>query len=790
MPEKTTAGERRVLAGAASGELVDLSDLSDKQRVVSADLIRRLCVGPKTADVDPRGIRIKGARIVEPLDLSFCTVPHPLRFEATTFDAIPDLSWANLPALWIEDSSFPGLQAPGIRVDDLRLGSSEVSGEVQLLNARIGGELHCSGATLTNEGGIALFADAAEIDGRVFLRYGFSATGEVRLLGARIGGQLDCSGATLTNEGGPALNADGARINGDVFLREGFSANGELRLSGARIGGQVDCPGATLTNKGGAALTADLAEINEGMYLREGFSATGELRLPGAKIGGPLDFSGATFTNEGGVAVFADGAEINGRVFLCEGFSATGEVRLLGARIGGQLDCSGATLSNEGGVALFADGVEINADVFLRDGFSSNGELRLPGARIGGQVDGQGATLTNEGGAALNADLAEINDDVFLRDGFSATGALRLLNAKIGGQLNCSGATLTNEDDVALAADGAEINGDLFLRDGFGATGAVRLLGARIGGQVDCSGATLTNEGGALFADDAEIDESVYLRDGFSTFGEVRFLNAKIGGHLDCSGATLVNTDGIALAARDATISSALIFRNVRVTGGVDLFRASATTLDDDLGQADHPLGSWRGVQPLVLDSFAYARFSHEAKWDSKLRRRWLEQTCGLQQEHSSGFQHGAWQQLIEVYRAQGRDDEATRAAIAMHNDRVARADLPWYRAWGRRVLGWLVGHGYRPWLAGIWATAIVAAFALVVWHWSGMFLPEQQGVTGSPQPIAYAADAFLPIIDLGQADSWLPTAWLRWVEWSVILLGWSLSTIFVAGFSRIVRSE
>jgi hypothetical protein len=322
----------------------------------------------------------------------------------------------------------------------------------------------------------------------------------------------------------------------------------------------------------------------------------------------------------------------------------------------------------------------------------------------------------------------------------------------------------------------------VFLREGFSATGEVRLVGAKIDGQLDCSGATLTNWGGdALSAESAEINGPVFLRHGFNASGAVQFLAAKIGGQLACSGATLENAAGIALGARDATISTALIFRDVSVTGGVDLFRASATTLDDDLGQADHPLGSWRGVQPLVLDSFAYARFGHEATWDSEPRRHWLEQT--------SGFQHGAWQQLIDVYRAQGRDDEATNASIAMHNDRMGRAGLPWYRVAGRWVLWAVIGHGYRPWLAGIWATAIVAAFAVVVWHWSQMFDPDQ-GVTGSPQPVAYAADTFLPIIDLGQADSWMPTGGLRWVEWLVILLGWTLSTIFVAGFTRAVRSE
>ena len=58
-----------------------------------------------------------------------------------------------------------------------------------------------------------------------------------------------------------------------------------------------------------------------------------------------------------------------------------------------------------------------------------------------------------------------------------------------------------------------------------------------------------------------------------------------------------------------------------------------------------------------------------------------------------------------------------------------------------------------------------------------------------SPPPVAYAADTFLPIVNLGQADEWQPTGWVRWIAWSVIL-GWALTTLFVAGFTRIVRNE
>jgi hypothetical protein len=103
--------------------LVDLSDLPEEERVVSGSLIRRLCVSKEAQDVDPLGIRIKDARIVDLVDLSYCMVARPLRFEATTFDMTPDLIGAQLPALWFEDCTLPGLLANGIRTGHLRLDS-------------------------------------------------------------------------------------------------------------------------------------------------------------------------------------------------------------------------------------------------------------------------------------------------------------------------------------------------------------------------------------------------------------------------------------------------------------------------------------------------------------------------------------------------------------------------------------------------------------------------------------------------------------------------------------------
>jgi hypothetical protein len=112
-------------------------------------------------------------------------------------------------------------------------------------------DLDCADATLTNEGGIALFADGVEVGGNAFLRGGFTATGEVRLPGAKVGGQLNCTGATLTSKGGIALFADGVEVGGSVLLGGGgFTAMGEMRLPRAKVGAQLECNGAKTLQRG------------------------------------------------------------------------------------------------------------------------------------------------------------------------------------------------------------------------------------------------------------------------------------------------------------------------------------------------------------------------------------------------------------------------------------------------------------------------------------------------------------------------------------------------------------
>jgi hypothetical protein len=326
-----------------------------RDREIRADLIRWLCVNQEASRrVDPRGVRVYGARITGELDLSSANVPFPLR-----------------------------------------LVRCRLVSKCHLQNVRI--------RALQLDGTVAgsLTADGAEVDGDCLLSRGFSANGEVRLPGARLGGNLDCSGSTFKNPGGVALTAAGARIGGDVFVSDDFFAEGQVSLLGAQIGGQLSCAGGSFRNAGSTALIADTADVKGGVYLKNAseklfFHAEGEVNLVRARIGGNLECDHGSFKNPCGDALTANTAEIAGNVFLREGFSAQGKVDLVLARVGGEIDCRKATFealdlhSATAAQKLLLQEVRAVTDLDLRDAavqamwddegsWPSKGHLRLDG---------------------------------------------------------------------------------------------------------------------------------------------------------------------------------------------------------------------------------------------------------------------------------------------------------------------------------------------------------------------------------------------------------------------------
>jgi hypothetical protein len=337
MDPPLSAAEERVVRAAPDGTLADCRDLgggSDPAKPekwpaacnVRAELIRWLCIDREAREqVDPKGIRIHGARITEDLDLSFTNVLFPLLLLGCRMEQDLYLQWVKMPLLDLA-GSWTG----------------------------------------------AISADGLNVEGSLFLRKGFHAEGGVRLLSATIGGSLSATGGTFKNPNGDALNADGIKVGGCISLNGKFVADGTVRLLGATIGGDLDATGGTFTKpsenalnldgtKNETALNADRAKIDGSVFLRNGFSAEGEVRLLGATIGDALDATGGTFKSSNGMALSVDGIKVRGSVFL-HGFIAAGRVSLVGAEIKGQLEVDDAWLD-----ALDLESAHITGPFFRRN---------------------------------------------------------------------------------------------------------------------------------------------------------------------------------------------------------------------------------------------------------------------------------------------------------------------------------------------------------------------------------------------------------------------------------------
>jgi hypothetical protein len=297
----------------------------DGSHSVAADDIRDLLRGRVVTDPDPRGLRLRAARIRGRLDLDNLATTVKLTLLDCVLDEGITAEAAHLPGLSLRRCLLAHPSKPALYADELRTNGgvsfegctvlvSTADGAIRMIGAHIAGQLDCSGITVCNLAGPALHGDALQVDGEVFLNEcftagGFGEQGAVRLRGAHIGGALDCSGAIIHNPCGPALIAERLQVDGSASLSKGrFNANdseGAVRLSGARIGGQLDCSGATIHNLSGSALKADALQVDFDVVLGAGFTADGVgklgvMRLFGARIGGVLHCSGAMVDSRSG----------------------------------------------------------------------------------------------------------------------------------------------------------------------------------------------------------------------------------------------------------------------------------------------------------------------------------------------------------------------------------------------------------------------------------------------------------------------------------------------------------
>jgi hypothetical protein len=444
---------------------------------------------------------------------------------------------------------------------------------------------------------------------------------------------------------------------------------------------------------------------------------------------------------------------------------------------------------------------------------------------------------------ADNLDLESVSVPFALdlqKSRFSA--GLSLRRAKIVGELNLLGSFLANPEGPALNANGAYVTSDVFLSRGFNSRGEVDLTAATIGGGLQCDGGTFSNPNGmALNVNRANITGSVFLWKGFNSTGEVNLGSATIGSELVCSGA--IFGKGSKFVAENASVTRLFWWSGIGTEskGAVvarepldiplDLFGLRVGTwLDDEK--------SWPPPGKLNLDGFRYDRLEMMSPivgagavprdGDSGLRFVRL-------QNSSTGLATQPYEQLAGVLQSEGQDRAARKVRIALEDD--LRARLPWYRQIWPWILRYTIAYGYEPWLA-LWWAALVVLFGYLSFslgYRAGVIAPTDKDAFADFQAdslppnyqsfnaFVYSLDTFLPIINLGIKDRWMPDPNLRhrakaltgtWLGdwcgshfpqvadqrffksgrslrvyfWCHLLLGWALITLFAAGFTGIVH--
>lgn len=806
--------ERALREKARLGERLELDPEDPPQaRTVRGAFLRELFVpapGDEAAD-DARAfaVFVRHALVEGGLDLSNLRGPNGQA----------------LRALFLHDCVIPGrMNLTNAHLRQLSLVGSAIH-QLDGQDAHFEGRLDLRG--VRSAGGVLGFADEPLCHVQLANAYVF---GDVTAEGARL-----CVRAEAITQGtaGPtpyALDLRGAHVAGAVWLEADFDALGGVTFADARISGDIWMRGARLRAGHGAfAFRGQKAHI-DGVIVghvwdeSRPLEAIGSISLRGAQIGGRVDLRGARIANgrRWGGQLIGSGARIGGSLQLgvwSDRFRSRFEsgVWLDNVEINGDLDAPGALLGD---------------DARHREDGSAPVSLSLVGATIRkslhlGCWSVGGALHRFEASGRTHLEVAEITNNLGMAGsifrGIDASN-LRIGGDLKGGPLHHEGG-VTSEDlhysEVLSAEPRLEVVGDLVL------------VGATVGKRLCLSGARLER----LRAHDLEVLGRLDLKG--AEVNEMDLRRARSRGMFDLSGATLVRlptpeggyrpprlrlmymiVEGVLYAhdvevgtrvpGRDAPVIETYAPRPLRLAPRlgrgrrahgteppvVDLTGAQADMLDDQTG-----LG-WGDVW-LVLEGFRYKttrRKGRETAADRRLspdrpveaRLDWLRRQFRGEPHTQETYRPQPYAQLAEVYRLEGRDDEARAVIIEklrLENQLgLRRLKTPW---------GWLVwpvlalpdflfrhlfGYGLRP-IRSLGACAvfllagIVGAYAAQA---RGLLVVDAQPVVSAVsyagsgraelgyreaeqptvryvscgsevEPALYAIDVFIPVVDLRQ---------------------------------------
>jgi hypothetical protein len=498
--------------------------------------------------------------------------------------------------------------------------------------------------------------------------------------------------------------------------------------------------------------------------------------------------------------------------------------------------------------------VECTLPAFIGASLRVRADLDLSGSQFSGVSDYE-SELSQVGTCSIHLSNARIGGRLVLSSApgsrFTAAGTIRLDGTQVDGDVTLAGALLDGRDQAALSARSMLVGGNVSLQPAAGfrceAIGEVAFAAAQITGDLVCDGARLMNpRGRALHCEDLKVesvsltasDEPYHL---FEASGRLNFLTAIIGGSFFLTNARLApgpDYKGLLTAGgpvmanlQQIRISNALALRNIGalqaggtepaihripepVRGWLLLTGAQLNTILDDVATG------WPAPGFLDLEGATYSRIRHFGRGDLiKESIAWLRHQFPGGRPTAGSFRPQPYEQLSRVLRQHGQAREADAIAVEKIRMRLAaRVDKPWARIFPR-LLMLISHHGYSTsravasFLVFVLLGTLMYASALFVFQQS--FVPVENppelvtyefafGLAkitteyGCPglDPLHYALDAAMPVIDLGQDQRcrFLPDGPLRglWLLLNSIYVvaGAGLSAVVVLTLTGVLRRD
>ena len=496
--------------------------------------------------------------------------------------------------------------------------------------------------------------------------------------------------------------------------------------------------------------------------------------------------------------------------------------------------------------------VDCTLPAFIGASLNVRADLDLSGSQFAGVRDYE-SELSQVGTCAIHLSNARIGGRLVLsstdESRFSATTTVRLDGAQVEGDVTLAGALLDGRGEVAMSARSIIVGGNVSLEPAAGkrfeAIGEVAFAAAQITGDLLCDGARLTNpQGRSLHCEDLKV-ETVSLAASaeppcfFEASGRLNFLSAVVGGTFFMTNARLapgpdyeglLKTGGPVMAnLQQVRISGALALREIGAlhTGaGAPVrdgalepvegwFLLTGATLNTIL---DNVATGWPAPGFLDLEGATYTRIRHVGHGDLVEQNiTWLRRQFPNGRPIAKRFRPQPYEQLSRVLRQHGQAREADAIAVEKIRMRLAaRIDKPWARIFPR-LLMLISHHGYSSSRAVLSFVVFVLLgtimYASALFGFGQQFVPVEnppealtytfgpaqlatgQGCPGL-DPLHFALDAALPVIDVGQdlRCRFTPQGPFRWL-WLLlhslyVIVGAALSAVVVLTLTGVLRRD